>query len=66
MYDETSGQLVKQKEEQRLLSRWFNWSGNTDSEANDEDKEQEQIWKLILEKAVKQKIEPTRIQALRI
>lgn len=68
VYDEASGQLVKQKEEQRLLSRWFNWSSGGASEAQgaDEDRQQEQVWKTILQLAQKKRVEPARIQALRV
>jgi len=68
VYDEASGQLVKQKEEQRLLTRWFNWSSGGASEAQgaDEDRQQELVWKTILQLALKNRVEPARIQALRV
>ena len=52
-----------------MFSRWFDWRGsatvgNVGSEeaaAEDEDKEQEAIWKVILDKAIKTRVEGSRI-----
>jgi hypothetical protein len=52
-----------------VFSRWFNWrgsvtKGNVASEeaaAEDEDKEQEATWKVILDKAIKTRVKGSRI-----
>lgn len=54
-----------------MFSRWFNWRGGIGTAGNenaivDEYKEQEVIWKIILDKAIKMKVEGSRIQALRV